>query len=211
MSDALPRCRPGGRARPPAAQGRGHLRHAGRDRMGARRHRASSCCRRGRCTSSRSWCRTQIWLQHPGLNGHPAGIGWGSGRAVVVNCECELSRVAPGDVLVTRVAGPALSQVLPQRRRRGGRARRLDLASRLAGARARHSDGAGRARRHAPHSGRLAGGGRRRRRHRAVDALMRPRIFVTQPIAAKRARAPARRRRRQGQPGLQPRHRPRRR
>jgi pyruvate,water dikinase len=54
-----------------------------------------------------------IWLQHPGLNGHPAGIGWGSGRAVVVNCECELSRVAPGDVLVTRVAGPALSQVLP--------------------------------------------------------------------------------------------------
>jgi pyruvate,water dikinase len=56
----------------------------------------------------------QIWLQHPGLNGHPAGIGWGSGRAVVVNCECELSRVAPGDVLVTRVAGPALSQILPR-------------------------------------------------------------------------------------------------
>src|ERR1700681_647303 len=22
-----------------------------------------------------------IWLQHPGINGHPAGIGWGSGRA----------------------------------------------------------------------------------------------------------------------------------
>src|SRR6266511_3680035 len=42
-----------------------------------------------------------IWLQHPGLNGHPAGIGWGAGRAVVVNCECELARVAPGDVLVT--------------------------------------------------------------------------------------------------------------
>jgi pyruvate,water dikinase len=55
-----------------------------------------------------------IWLQHPGINGHPAGIGWGSGRAVVVNCECELSRVAPGDVLVTKVAGPALSHVLPQ-------------------------------------------------------------------------------------------------
>ena len=54
----------------------------------------------------------EIWLQHPGLNGHPAGIGWGSGRAVVVNCECELSRVAPGDVLVTRVAGPALSPIL---------------------------------------------------------------------------------------------------
>lgn len=55
-----------------------------------------------------------IWLQHPGLNGHPAGIGWGAGRATVVNCECELTRVAPGDVLITRVAGPALSHVLPQ-------------------------------------------------------------------------------------------------
>jgi len=56
----------------------------------------------------------EIWLKHPGINGHPAGIGWGAGRAVVVNCECELARVAPGDVLVTRVAGPALSQVLPR-------------------------------------------------------------------------------------------------
>jgi pyruvate, water dikinase len=55
-----------------------------------------------------------IWLKHPALNGHPAGIGWGSGRAVVVNCECELGRVAPGDVLVTRVAGPALSHILPR-------------------------------------------------------------------------------------------------
>jgi len=54
----------------------------------------------------------EIWLQHPGVRGHPAGIGWGAGRAVVVNCECELSRVAPGDVLVTRVAGPALSHIL---------------------------------------------------------------------------------------------------
>ena len=54
----------------------------------------------------------EIWLQHPGVRGHPAGIGWGSGRAVVVNCECELSRVAPGDVLVTKVAGPALSHIL---------------------------------------------------------------------------------------------------
>ena len=56
----------------------------------------------------------EIWLRHPGLKGHPAGIGWGSGRACVINCECELSRVAPGDVLVTKVAGPALSQVLPR-------------------------------------------------------------------------------------------------
>jgi phosphoenolpyruvate synthase/pyruvate phosphate dikinase len=56
----------------------------------------------------------EIWLRHPGLNGHPAGIGWGTGRACVVNCECELSRVAPGDVLVTKVAGPSLSYVLPR-------------------------------------------------------------------------------------------------
>jgi pyruvate,water dikinase len=54
----------------------------------------------------------EIWLQHPGVRGHPAGIGWGSGRAIVVNCECELSRVAPGDVLVTKVAGPSLTHIL---------------------------------------------------------------------------------------------------
>ncbi|MCH8075175.1 MAG: hypothetical protein IIC13_17370 [SAR324 cluster bacterium] len=55
-----------------------------------------------------------IWLGHPRLSGHPAGVGWGTGTARVVNCECELSRVAPGDVLVTRVAGPALGEVLPR-------------------------------------------------------------------------------------------------
>lgn len=56
----------------------------------------------------------EIWLQHPRLNGHPSGVGWAAGRAVVINCECELERVAPGDVLVTRVAGPVLSHVLPR-------------------------------------------------------------------------------------------------
>jgi len=54
----------------------------------------------------------EIWLQHPRLNGHPSGIGWGTGRARVVNCECELERVGRGDVLVTTVAGPALGQML---------------------------------------------------------------------------------------------------
>jgi pyruvate,water dikinase len=39
-------------------------------------------------------------------------VGWATGRACVVNCECEVSRVAPGDVLVTRMAGPALGRVL---------------------------------------------------------------------------------------------------
>ena len=48
----------------------------------------------------------------PHLGGHPAGVGWGFGRACVVSCECELSRVAPGDILVTKVAGPALGPVL---------------------------------------------------------------------------------------------------
>ncbi|MBI4190223.1 MAG: hypothetical protein HY525_06755 [Betaproteobacteria bacterium] len=56
----------------------------------------------------------EIWLHHPRLNGHPAGIGWGTGRACVVNCECELTRIAPGDILITKVAGPALSQILTQ-------------------------------------------------------------------------------------------------
>jgi len=54
-----------------------------------------------------------VWLHHPRLNGHPAGIGWSEGPARVVNCECELERVGPGDILVTKVAGPALSQILP--------------------------------------------------------------------------------------------------
>jgi pyruvate,water dikinase len=53
-----------------------------------------------------------IWLRQPRLRGQPAGVGWGTGRACVVNCECELSRIGPGDVLVTRMAGPALGRVL---------------------------------------------------------------------------------------------------
>jgi pyruvate,water dikinase len=52
------------------------------------------------------------WVRQPKLRGQPAGAGWAAGRACVVNCECELSRVAPGAVLVTKMAGPALSQML---------------------------------------------------------------------------------------------------
>jgi pyruvate,water dikinase len=55
----------------------------------------------------------KMWLRHRGLRGHPSGIGWGSGRARIINCECELSRVSPGDILVTKVASPALAEVLP--------------------------------------------------------------------------------------------------
>ena len=54
----------------------------------------------------------EIWRNHPRLRGHPAGVGWGTGRARVVNCECELAHVAPGDVLITKSAGPALSRIL---------------------------------------------------------------------------------------------------
>jgi pyruvate, water dikinase len=63
--------------------------------------------------ASRAQAPDQLWLQHPRLLGQPAGIGWSEGRACVVHCECELGRLAPGDILVTRVAGPALAQVLP--------------------------------------------------------------------------------------------------
>src|SRR5262249_23658912 len=61
------------------------------------------------------------------------------------------------------------------------RARRQHLASGFARARARHSDGARRARRDAPHPRRRAGRGRRRCRRGALARLMRE--FVTQPIA----------------------------
>jgi pyruvate,water dikinase len=53
-----------------------------------------------------------VWQRQPRLRGQPAGVGWGTGRACVVNCECEITRIAPGDVLVTRSAGPALGRVL---------------------------------------------------------------------------------------------------
>ena len=58
--------------------------------------------------------RDDIWMHHPRLTGHPAGVGWGSGRARIVNCECELERVGPGDVLVIKSAGPALAHILPR-------------------------------------------------------------------------------------------------
>lgn len=55
-----------------------------------------------------------LWQHHPGLRGQPAGIGWGSGPACIVIHEHDLDHVALGDVLVTRVAGPALTAVLPR-------------------------------------------------------------------------------------------------
>ena len=73
----------------------------------------------------------EIWLQHPRLSGHPAGVGWAAGRAVVINCECEIGRPAPG------------------RRAGRDRTRRQHVAPRVARARTRRPDGARRGRRDA--------------------------------------------------------------
>jgi phosphoenolpyruvate synthase/pyruvate phosphate dikinase len=54
----------------------------------------------------------EMWRGHPGLRGHPAGVGWGTGPACLVVHEHDLDHVNPGDVLVTRVAGPAMAAVL---------------------------------------------------------------------------------------------------
>jgi pyruvate,water dikinase len=54
------------------------------------------------------------WKRHPGLRGQPAGVGWGSGPACLVIHEHDLEHVKVGDVLVTQVAGPALTAVLPR-------------------------------------------------------------------------------------------------
>ena len=54
------------------------------------------------------------WRRHPGLRGQPAGVGWGSGPACLVIHEHDLDHVKPGDILVTQVAGPALTAVLPR-------------------------------------------------------------------------------------------------
>jgi pyruvate,water dikinase len=54
------------------------------------------------------------WRRRPGLRGQPAGVGWGSGPACLVIHEHDLEHVKLGDVLVTQVAGPALTAVLPR-------------------------------------------------------------------------------------------------
>ncbi len=56
----------------------------------------------------------ELWLRHPGLTGQPAGVGRASGPARIVIHEHDLEHVALGDVLVTQIAGPALTAVLPR-------------------------------------------------------------------------------------------------
>lgn len=48
------------------------------------------------------------------LKGQPAGVGRGSGPACIVIDEHDLEHVKLGDVLVTQIAGPALTAVLPR-------------------------------------------------------------------------------------------------
>ena len=55
----------------------------------------------------------EISLRHRSLTGQPAGSGRGSGPACVVIHEHDLEHVKFGDVLVTQIAGPALTAVLP--------------------------------------------------------------------------------------------------
>jgi pyruvate, water dikinase len=55
-----------------------------------------------------------LWLRHPGIRGQPAGVGWATGPACIVLHEHDLEHVKLGDVLVTQVAGPALTAVLPR-------------------------------------------------------------------------------------------------
>lgn len=53
-----------------------------------------------------------LWARHPGLRGQPGGVGWGTGPARIALSEHDLEHVEHGDVLVTQVAGPALTAVL---------------------------------------------------------------------------------------------------
>ena len=40
----------------------------------------------------------EIWMHHPRLNGHPAGVGWGSGRARIVTALLDVYNVYDEEV-----------------------------------------------------------------------------------------------------------------
>ena len=174
----------GGHARPHDAQGRRRDRARRSRSNGRSTTRLQAAAGAAAARSSRSRAGRDL-ADASKLNGHPAGIGWGSGRAVVVNCECELVAGGAGRRAGDPGRRPALSHILPRVAgvvaELGGSTSHLASLARERGI----PDGAGRARCHQPHPRRRPGRGRRRRRHRAVDRAdaAPPRIFVTQPIA----------------------------
>ena len=89
----------------------------------------------------------------------------------MVNCECELSRIALGDLLVAKVAEPALSQLLTSVDGVVCGARQQEFVLRFVRARAQHSHEFGRALSHGAHSQRLHGRGGRCGGRSALDAL----------------------------------------
>ena len=132
----------------------------------------------------------EIWLRHPGLNGHPAGVGWGSGRGVRGQLRMRARPRRAGRYPGDEGRRPGVEPGAPARSRRRGGARRQHVAPRLARAGARHSDGPRRARCHAAHPG--WGADQRSTVSPAscagcADAprriSMRPRVFITQPVA----------------------------
>ena len=144
---AVPVAGRGGHARPPAAQMRAACRRPGRDRMGDGRARlqaaavAAAACRGA--DRARRDLAAASGPQRPSRR-HRLGLGPRGGGAIA-NANLRASR--PATFWSRKVAGPVAQPHPAARRGRGGRARRLDLASRVARARARHSHGARRARR----------------------------------------------------------------
>ena len=111
---AMPDAGRGGDARPSAAQMRATRRPAGRDRMGDRRARLQAAAVAAAACRGRRSCPTKSGCSIPASTAIPPASAGVPASAVVVNCECELARVGHGDILVTRVAGPALSHILPR-------------------------------------------------------------------------------------------------
>ena len=202
---AVPRRRAGGHARPVDAQGArrvigGRSRSNGRSTMPA-----SSCCRRGRCTSSRARAGRDLAASIPGSTaippasaGAPAAPWWST-----ANASLRVSRPAtcwsPGSPARRSAtscrASPAWWPSSAARPRTSPRSR-ASAASRWCSACSTPRSASPTARRC----------GRRRRRRRAVDARDAAAHFRHPAGREERHRAPAQGREREGQSGRQPDH-----
>ena len=162
---------------------------------------ASAACRSAGSCPTRSGCVIPVQrVTPPALAGAPS-------CAVVVNCECELERVAPGDILITPALPAPRSAISCRRslawspssaaRPRIWRRSRASAAFPWCSA----------SRRHAAYSRRLAMRGRRRLRRRPVAQASRNScVSVTPASRRQRYQAPARARQRQGLSPRQPHH-----